>query len=248
LTKAIAVLSGKGGVGKTTVTANLGAALAGYGANVLVLDSNLTTPNLGLHLGIPLYPKTMHDVMKGRCRINEAIYRHPSGLRVVPAGIALNDLRGVDPRDLPNHLLDLVGLVDIMLLDGAAGLGSEALSAVEGADELLVVTTADWPALTDALKAIKLAEQVGTNPVGVVVNRVLGKSHELTRNEIRSMLELPILAEIPEDHGVHAAIAARQPIVLHKPKSPAARELNRLAAHILGIEPPKTFLERLLGR
>jgi MinD-like ATPase involved in chromosome partitioning or flagellar assembly len=199
-------------------------------------------------LGIPLYPKTLQDVMKGRCRINEAIYRHPSGLRVVPAGIALNDLRGIDPRDLPNHLLDLVGLTDIMLLDGAAGLGREAMSAVEGADELLVVTTPDWPALTDALKAIKLAEQVGTHPTGVVVNRVLGKPHELTRSEIRGMLELPIVAEIPEDHNVHAAIAARQPIVLHKPKSPAAREMNKLAASLLGLEPPKTLLERLLGR
>jgi septum site-determining protein MinD len=248
LTRAITVASGKGGIGKTTLVANLGAALAEYGANVLVLDSNLTTPNLGLHLGIPLYPKTLHDVMKGRCRITDAVYRHPSGLRVIPAGIALNDLRGVDPRDLPNHLLGLVGFVDVMLLDAAAGLGREALASMEAADEMLVVMTPDWPSATDALKAIKLAEQVGARPTGVVVNRIHGKNYELTRSEIRSMLELPIVAEIPEDQNVHAAIAARQPVVKYKSNSPASREIRKLAAYVLGIDPPKSFFERMLGK
>lgn len=247
MTRVITCLGGKGGVGKTTLVANLGTAMTELGANVLVVDSNLTTPNLGLHLGIPLYPKTLHDVLKGKAHINEAIYRHPSGLRVIPAGLALSDLRGVNPKDLPNALLDVLGIVDVILIDGSAGLGGEALAAVDAADELLLVSTPDLPAITDALKAVKLAQQVGTKPIGIVVNRILGRKHEMTREEIRSMLDVPILAEIPEDHTVGESIASRIPIVKHKPKSPASREMRKLAATLLGYEIEEPWWKRIFG-
>lgn len=245
MARSIAILGGKGGIGKTTLVANLGIALADYRANVLVLDSNLTTPNLSIHLGIPLFPRTLHDVLKGTARITEAIYRHPSGLRVIPAGLALSDLRGIDPRDLPSSLLDVAGIVDIMLIDSAAGLGREALAALESADELLVITTPDMPSLTDALKAIKLAEQIGVHPSGVIVNRVQGRDYEMTRQQIRRMLELPIIAEIPEDRNVPAAIAARIPVVRYRPNSPAARAIRELAAGMLGMEPQRNWWQRL---
>src|SRR3989338_11517016 len=122
MTRIIAIVSGKCGVGKTTLVANLGAALAGMGKDVIVLDANLTTPNLGIHLGVPLFPVTLHDVLKGRAHIRDAIYDHESGLRVVPAGISLRDLRGVDAKDLPTALLDLLGHADIILVDGAGWL------------------------------------------------------------------------------------------------------------------------------
>jgi len=74
MTRLICVSSGKGGVGKTTVTSNIGAALTQFGSDTIVLDANLTNPNLGFHLGIPLYPKTLHDVLKGEAHITEAMY------------------------------------------------------------------------------------------------------------------------------------------------------------------------------
>lgn len=241
----ICILGGKGGIGKTTLVSNLGAALVDLGCNVLAVDSNLTTPNLGLHLGIPLYPKTMHDVLKGKANISEAIYRHPSGLRVIPAGLALDDLKGVDPRGLSTALLDVLGIVDIMLLDASAGLGREALAALESADELLLLTTPDLPSVTDALKASKLAQRVGAKPTGVIVNRILGKHHEMTRQEIHGMLDLPIVSEIPEDGNVPASIAARTPLVHYKPNSPASRAMKRLAAHVAGVEIREPWWRRL---
>jgi septum site-determining protein MinD len=227
------------------LVSNLGTALVDLGCNVLAVDSNLTTPNLGLHLGIPLYPKTMHDVLKGKANITEAIYRHPSGLRVIPAGLSLDDLKGTDPRDLPTALLDVLGIVDIMLLDASAGLGREALAALESADELLILTTPDLPSVTDALKTAKLAQQVGTKPIGIVVNRIIGKPHEMTRQEIRGMLDQPIISEIPEDWNVPASIAARMPLVHYKPNSQASRAIKRLAAHIAGVELKESWWNRL---
>ena len=236
MTRIITLLSGKGGVGKTTLTANLGVAMADFGVNVVAVDANLTTPNLGIHLGIPLYPNTLHDVLKGKIGITDAIYQHHSGLRVVPAGISLDDLRGIDPKDLSSHLLDLVGTADFILLDASAGLGREALAAQESADEIILVSTPDLPSITDALKAAKLGEQLGTRTLGLVANRVTGKSHEMTYDDIVTMLDTPILAEIPEDINVHKAIAAKMPVVHHKPHSPASIEIKKLAAMLAGVE------------
>lgn len=239
MTRIIAVASGKGGAGKTTVVANLGVALAKKGKNVVVLDANLTTPNLGIHLGVPLFPVTLHDVLKGNAKIHDAIYRHESGLKIVPAGLSLKDLRGTDSRDLSNTLLDLLGSTDIILIDAAAGLGREALSAMESADELLIVTNPELTSVTDALKAAKLAEQMGTKVTGVVINRISGKRHEMSREEVLSMLDnSELLAEIPEDVAVQEAISRRLPVVHHKPNSRASMEIAKLAARITGERIP----------
>jgi septum site-determining protein MinD len=236
MTRIISCLAGKGGVGKTFITANLGVALAEFGKDVIAIDSNLTTPNLGLHLGVPLYPVTIQDVMRSRAKLHEATYMHPSGLRVIPAGIGINDLRGVDPKNLAHVILDLLGSSEFVLLDVAAGLGKEALSALEASDESIFVTNPNLPSVIDALKAVKLAEQLGSKPIGVVVNRVQGHKYEMTREDIMSMLNLPIIAEVPEDRAVPESIARRMPVLHHKPHSSASRELRALAASMIGYK------------
>jgi len=228
-------LGGKGGVGKSTLTANVGACLTEFGKDVIVVDGNLTTPNLGFHLGVPLYPRTIHDAMKGKVRIDEAIFYHQSGLKVIPAGISLNDLREINPSQLSTSLLDLLGKADIIIIDAAAGLGKEALSALEASDDLVLVSTPDLPSITDSLKALKMAERLGTKPLGIVVNRVLGKRFEMTRSEIRNMLDLPIIAEIPEDYSVPDAISKKIPVVHYKPFSPAAQNIRSLSARLIGM-------------
>lgn len=237
MTRIITCLSGKGGVGKTTLVANLGAALAEMGKDVVVLDANLTTPNLGLHLGVPLFPTTLHDVLKGKAKLIEATYMHESGLRIVPAGISLKDMKGIDARELPNTLLELLGGTDILLIDAAAGLGREAMAAIEAADELLLITNPELPAVTDALKAAKLAEQVGTKVTGLVINRVTKRQHELKRSEISGMLEnINILAEVPEDIAVQESISKRVPVISHRPGSGSSQNIRKLAASLVGEE------------
>ena len=235
MTRIIAVVSGKGGVGKTTMVSNLGAALAKMGKDVIILDANLTTPSLGLHLGVPLYPITLHDVLKGRANIKDAVYSHDSGVRIVPAGLSLRDMRGVDSKELPNALLDLLGTADIILLDAAAGFGRETLAAIESADEMIIVTNPEISAVTDALKAAKIAEQLGTKTAGFILNRTSGKSHEMTRRDIMSMLDtIEMLGAVPEDVAVQRAISSRVPVISHSPRANASNEIMRIAAGIAG--------------
>jgi MinD-like ATPase involved in chromosome partitioning or flagellar assembly len=99
-----------------------------------------------------------------------------------------------------------------------------------------LVTNPELPAVTDALKAARLAEEVGTKVSGVVVNRVTGKSHELTRSDIINMLDTELLAEIPEDMAVQESISKRVPVLHSKPSSRPSQEIRRLAARLVGEE------------
>jgi septum site-determining protein MinD len=237
MTRIIGVVSGKGGVGKTTMVANVGTALAKMGKDVIVLDANLTTPSLGMHLGLPLYPVTIHDVLKGRAGIKDAIYVHESGLKIIPAGISLRDMRGVDSKDLPNALLDLLGSADIVILDASAGFGRETLAAIEASDEIIIVTNPEISAVTDALKATKIAEQLGTKVTGVILNRMTGKDHEMSKRDIMTMLDnVEVLGEIPEDIKIQKSVSTRTPVVKQFPNSDVSNRIMSIAASLVGEE------------
>jgi len=253
MTRSIAVIGGKGGVGKTTLVSNLSTALTELGYEVTAMDANLTTPNLGLHLGMHLAPKTLHDVLKRKSKLKNTIYPHTLGFKLIPGSMSVNDLTGVDVGRLPEVTLNLLGKSDFVIMDCAAGLGREAVSAMEAADEILIITNPDLPSVADALKTMKLAQGLNKKITGVVVNRVGKKWHELNKGEIEDMLGMPVLVEIPEDKTVAKSIAVKRPVVDYDPFSPASMEIKRLAHELAGrpFKPKKrrTFkiMERLVN-
>ena len=234
MSRIISVISGKDGVGKTTLVSNLGAALTKSGKNVVIIDGNVTTPNLSLHLGIPFYPVTLHDALRDNTPIESAIYNHPTGMKIIPASLSIDSLKGIDLDRLEGALSSLLGKTDMILIDSAAGLGKEALASMSVADELLVVTNPELPAVTDALKTIKIAKDNGIRVLGVVVNRIRGMKHEMNIQDIKSMLEVPILSLIPEDIAVPKSIAKKMPVVHHRPRSRSSIEFHKLASKITG--------------
>lgn len=231
------------------MTANLTAALSQFNKSVVAVDGNLTTSNLGLHFGIPLYPVTLQDVIKKRASLRRAIYNHPAGFRIIPADVSLKKLMLPDTDWLMDVLYRFVGDADFVLIDSAAGLGKEAKVAVESADEVITVTNPDMPSLTDALKIAKVARRYETRNIGVVLNRVRGESHEMGPESVREFMRLPVIGNVPEDKHVRSAIAYRQPVVLYRPDSPAARHFKALAAWLAGerYEVKPGMLERLAG-
>ena len=93
MTRYITCISGKGGVGKTSSSINLGAAFTYFGKDTTIVDANLTTPNVGVHLGVPIVPINLNHVLQGKNHISEAVYLHPAGIKIVPAGISVDELK-----------------------------------------------------------------------------------------------------------------------------------------------------------
>ncbi|MEK6858477.1 MAG: cell division ATPase MinD [Nanoarchaeota archaeon] len=243
MAKLIAVISGKGGVGKTTTAINLGAALNSFGKEVIVLDANLTTPNVGLHLGAPIVPINLNHVLLGKAKIGDALYEHESGTKIVPSSLSVKELRRLNHRKLRDVGKSLRRMADFVLYDSAAGLGEEAVSSMEAADELIIVTNPEIPAVTDALKTSKLAEELGKPILGVIVTRVKNSKTEMPLSNIREMLDLPILGVIPEDKNMQAALSQKDALIHTHPRSKATLAYKRIAAKMAGVsyEEPSLF-------
>ncbi|MEK6825946.1 MAG: cell division ATPase MinD [Nanoarchaeota archaeon] len=250
MAKLITITSGKGGVGKTTTAINLGAALNSFGKEVIVLDANLTTPNIGLHLGAPIVPISLNHVLLGKAKIVDALYEHESGMKIIPSSLSVRELRRLNHSKLKEVGKKLRRMADYIIYDSAAGLGEEALAAMEACDELIIVTNPEIPAVTDALKASKVIEELGKEIRGVIVTRVRGLKTEMPIANIKDMLELPILGVIPEDKNMQSSLVMKDALLHTHPRSKASRAYRQIAARIIGnngYREDYTLLERLFG-
>ncbi len=237
MTKIIVITSGKGGVGKTTTAINLGAAMNYFGKDVLIIDGNLTTPNVGVHLGSPEVPVNLNHILNGKADVFEGVYEHESGLKIIPSSLSIKELSKLKSEKLKDFKKDFKKVVsDYVIIDSAAGLGTEATSAMEAADEIILVSNPEMPAITDALKAIKLAESLKTPVKGVIMTRVKKNDIELQPEVVKDMLEIDILGMIPEDINVSKSLNSKNAVVHTHPKSKAARAYKEIAATIAGID------------
>lgn len=248
LGKVLAVTSGKGGVGKTFVSANLAAALAKRGHRVLVLDADLGLANLDVVLN--LYPKvTLHDVFTGKAKLEEAIVRAPGGFSVLLAGSGMVEYSRLTPEVRDDFLRIMGGLIphyDIVLLDTGAGISDVVLFAVSLASEVLVVATPEPTSLTDAYATIKvLAGQQKRQNIRMVINQTarLGDGRAITtqlqqvldrfvKTDPNRPLRLIHMGDIPSDPSVRQAVMRRQLLMLSTPGCPAAMAISQLAGKL----------------
>lgn len=249
MVRVIGVLSGKGGVGKTTLVSNLGVSLAQEGKNVAIIDANLTGANLGLHFGLLSYPVSIHDVMNDEALITDAMYKHPSGVDIIPASLSIEHI-GTEPRNLRGSIDEFLGDKDFVLIDAATGLDRETLNAIDMSDEILIVTHPELPTISDALRTKTIAEKYGKDVIGIVLNRV-NRKDELNKDNVSSFFELPVIGAIPDDPVVRKSIEAKNPVVLSHPNHRVSQEVRRISSHILGKKYTPmnngNFLDRLLA-
>ena len=246
--KIIAVTSGKGGVGKTFVSANLAAALAGHGKKVLVLDADLGLANLDVVLN--LFPKiTLHDVFTGKSTLQDAILPAPGGFHVLLAGSGMVEYSRMTPevRDqLQKVISDVAPRFDHVLLDTGAGISDVVLYTVSLAGEVLVVVTPEPTSLTDAYATIKvLATTQGRRKVNLLVNqtRKLGEGRAV-RQQLQQVVDryvnpgldrpvrLELLGEVPSDMAVRESVQRRQLLMEALPGTPAAIALVAVATRL----------------
>ncbi|WP_026431138.1 MinD/ParA family protein [Paracidovorax oryzae] len=244
----IAITSGKGGVGKTFVSANLAAALTRRGYRVLVLDADLGLANLDVVLN--LHPKvTLHDVFVGKAELNDAVIEAPGGFSVVLAGSGMVEYSRLTPEvrsEFLNVIQTLAPRYDVLLLDTGAGISDVVLFSVSLASEVLIVATPEPTSLTDAYAAIKvLATQQKRQYVRLIVNQAArpGDGRAIT-GQLQQVLDrfvstdsgrpmrLLHLGDIPADTAVRDAVMRRQLLLMQMPGCPAALAIAQLANKI----------------
>jgi len=245
--KIYVIISGKGGVGKTTSAINLGSCLNTHGKEVIIVDANLTTPNIGLHLGAPIVPVTLNQVIENKAKPEEAIYEHESGTKILPASLAIADLKKANHGRIPDITKRLRKISDFVIIDSAAGLGEEAKASIKSADEIIIITNPDMSAVTDALKTIKLAEQMKKNVCGCIITRHSGNHYDMDLETIHGMLEVPILGIIPEDNAIKESQYQKDAVIHTHPKSKAAKAYHKVTKRILGPEYFKEEAEEAVG-
>jgi len=230
--KIIGVISLKGGVGKTSSVSNLGAVMASeFGKKVLLIDANFTAPNLGLHLGLVEPENTIHDAMLGKVNIAETIYEHDSGFHFIPGAYVSRKIKSLKLKDKIKGLREHY---DMILIDSSPNLNEEILSTTMASDELLVVTSPDYPTLSTTLRTLRLVKQKRTPITGLILNRVRNKKYELSVEDIEDAAQIPVVGVLPEDSNVSEALARTMPVALHRPKSKTSVEYKKLAACLIG--------------
>jgi len=238
--KVYGVVALKGGVGKTTLVSNLGAALnEHFGKKVLLVDANFSTPHLGLHVGIVNPKYNLHPALKEEYSIYEAIYQHPFGFHVIPGKLSPEPL---DPLVLKEKLDPLREIYDVILIDSSPSLNDEMLATMNASDEILVVSSPDYPTLSSTLHAVNVARGQKTPIRGIVLNKVRKKNFELGKKDITGASEVEVLASIADDVKVLAALSKMIPVVSYAPKEKVSKEFVRLAALLVNENPKKATL------
>ena len=249
----IAVTSGKGGVGKTFVSANLAAALTRLGLRVLVLDADLGLANLDVVLN--LYPKvTLHDVFTGKASLQDAVVTAPGGFHVLLAGSGMVEYSRLTPevRNQLIHVIDtLAPNYDVVLLDTGAGISDVVLFSVSLAKEVLIVATPEPTSLTDAYAAIKvLATQQKRQNMRLVINQAIrpgdgraitGQLQQVLNRFVNTESGLPMrlihMGDIPADKAVRDAVMRRQLLLQATPGCAASLAVAQLASRIKSMLP-----------
>lgn len=238
----IAVTSGKGGVGKSNVAVNLAIKLSAAGKSVLLLDADLGLANADVLCNVDL-PYNLSHVISRKKDLHEVIFKAPGGFRLVggASGLArMADLADHERQRLIDSLGQLESAADIILIDTGAGISPNVLSFTRAADSVLVVTTPEPTAITDAYAVIKvMTRDPVTGRISLLVNQAHSQGeaqavHERISRVVKQFLQVSVLDAgfVPTDESVSQAVRRRTPFVLSNPRCPASMAIGQLAARL----------------
>lgn len=244
----VTITSGKGGVGKTTATANLGVGLALLGQRVVVLDADIGLRNLDMLMGLEnriVYD--LVDVVEGRCRLRQALIRDKrlSELFLLPAAQS-RDKTAVEPGQMVEVCDELRPDFDYILIDSPAGIEQGYRNAVAPSDQVVIITTPEVSAVRDADRIVGLVEAEQKGPARLIINRLnvdmIRRGEMLSKEDVIEILAIDLLGIVPEDKSVIVSTNQGAPVALNG-KALSGQAFRNIAGRLLGHDIPLLALE-----
>ncbi|NLK07227.1 MAG: septum site-determining protein MinD [Firmicutes bacterium] len=248
MAKVIVVTSGKGGVGKTTTAANLGAGLALLGRKVCLIDADIGLRNLDVVLGLEnriVYDLT--DVVEGNCRLRQALIKdkRTDNLFLLPAA-QTKEKDAVSPEQMLKLTEELREECEYIFVDCPAGIESGFKNAIAGSDEAIIVTTPEIAAVRDADRIIGLLEAAGLYDPRLIINRIrpqmVRQGDMMGIDDIIEILAIELLGIVPDDEDIIVSTNRGEPVVLDR-RSQAGQAYNNIVRRLEGIDVPLMTLE-----
>ena len=247
----IVITSGKGGVGKTTTTANIGAGLSKFDKKVVVIDTDLGLRNLDVVMGLEnLIVYNLVDVIEGTCRLKQALIRDKryENLYLLPSA-QTKDKTAISPGQMKKLTSQLKDEFDYILLDCPAGIEKGFQNAIAGADRAIVVTTPEVSAIRDADRIIGLLESNQLKKIDLIINRIrmdmVKRGDMMSVDDVTEILSVPLIGALPDDEQVVIGTNQGEPVVGLDSK--AGKAYLNICKRIMGIEVPFIELENNSG-
>ncbi|MBU0457521.1 MAG: P-loop NTPase [Nanoarchaeota archaeon] len=232
MTKFVAFVSGKGGVGKTTCTLNVGQALINQGKEVTLVDANLATPNLAIQLGFMNPKGTLNQFLRKEKSLKEVTYLHESGLSLIPSSPSFNEFQKTNPLKISEVFEHLDDSVDFVLIDSPSGLGYDLQQVLKNSDEAVIVVNPTLSSVVDALKTVQLAKTNNNTITGIILNMSNYGFNELKPSEIEEILGHNIIANIRTNRKIKKSVYKQMPLNYLYPRCKPANEFNKIAQHL----------------
>jgi MinD-like ATPase involved in chromosome partitioning or flagellar assembly len=233
MAKVYTISSGKGGVGKTFFSINLSRALSLLNFKTLLIDFNLSTPNVSINLGLGNENNNIHKFLRGEIDIKDCIKEYKENFYIIPGSLDIKDLIYISTEKLHNGIMKIYDDFDYIIIDSAAGIGKEAVEALKASEEAIVITNVEKSSLIDAYRVTKVLDSLDIKTFGIVLNKVRRKVNYV---RIERFFKRQIIGIIHYDENVQISMDNGIPLIDYDINSIASKDIIEIAEKMTGKE------------
>jgi len=233
MAKVYTISSGKGGVGKTFFSINLSRALSLLNFKTLLIDFNLSTPNVSINLGLGNENNNIHKFLRGEIDIKDCIKEYKENFYIIPGSLDIKDLIYISTEKLHNGIMEIYDDFDYIIIDSAAGIGKEAVEALKASEEAIVITNVEKSSLIDAYRVTKVLDSLDIKTFGIVLNKVRRRVNYV---RIERFFKRQIIGIIHYDENVQISMDNGIPLIDYDINSIASKDIIEIAEKMTGKE------------